>query len=118
MQPEVRESLWLGRRATGPCRRRGNALRGGSLRLNGHPYTCHRPSWGVVRIKSAVAHCQSMVTAIALLIVLDGLGVEHAAIGAPGGCAGGLLLDLVAAAVRVYDLGAHAGGGGGRAGGA
>ncbi|KAF2787868.1 hypothetical protein K505DRAFT_379302 [Melanomma pulvis-pyrius CBS 109.77] len=57
MQPEVRESLWLGRRATGPCRRRGNALRGGSLRLNGHPYTCHRPSWGVVRIKSAVAHC-------------------------------------------------------------
>lgn len=37
-----------------------------SLRLNGRPFTCHWPSWDVVRIKSAVTHyneiCQTSVT--------------------------------------------------------
>jgi hypothetical protein len=57
----------------------------------------------------------SVVAAIALLVVLDCFGVEHATIGASRGRAGGLLLDLVAAAVDVYNLGAHASGSGGEA---
>ena len=57
----------------------------------------------------------SVVAAIALLVVLDRFGVEHATIGASRGRAGGLLLDLVAAAIGVYNLGAHASGSGGEA---
>lgn len=53
----------------------------------------------------------SMVASITLLVVLDGLGVADAA----GSCsrrrAWGLLGDFVAAAIFVYDLGAHVGGG-------
>jgi hypothetical protein len=49
----------------------------------------------------------SMVASITLLVVLDGLGVADAA----GSCsrrrAWGLLGDFVAAAIFVYDLGAH-----------
>ncbi|KAF2713590.1 hypothetical protein K504DRAFT_141549 [Pleomassaria siparia CBS 279.74] len=126
------------RRACGPTRRALGLsyLRGGegakrcgsgSLRVNSHPFTCHCPSWGVVRIKSMVAHCVgqacatggrtglgegrylSMVAMIALFVVLDRLGVEHAAVCASRRCTGGLFLDLVSTAVDVYDLGAHAG---------
>jgi hypothetical protein len=50
-----------------------------------------------------------MVASITLLVVLDGLGVADAA----GSCsrrrAWGLLGDFVAAAIFVYDLGAHVG---------
>jgi hypothetical protein len=135
MQPVLRESL-----CTGPARPRVYLRDGAkscvadSLRLNGRPFTCHWQSWDVVRIKSAVTHyneiCQtnvtreqadwrreggvylSVVAAIALLVVLHSFGVEHAAIGASRGRAGGLLLDLMAAAIDVYNLGAHASGGG------
>lgn len=51
-----------------------------------------------------------MVTAIALLVVLDRLGVADAAGRCPRSCAGGLFRNLVAATVLVYDLGAHGGG--------
>ena len=47
------------------------------------------------------------ITAIALFIVLDRLDVGNAAVCRFGGCAGGLVCDRVAAAVDVYDLGAH-----------
>lgn len=50
-----------------------------------------------------------MIAALALLIVLDRLDVEGAAVGASRSRAGRLLRMLVAAAVGVYDLGAHVG---------
>ena len=61
-----------------------------------------------------------MITVITLFVVLDILGVEDAAIGASRGRAGRLFRDRMAALVRVYYSGAHAGGwrAGGRAGGA
>lgn len=49
----------------------------------------------------------SVITVIALLVVFDGLGVEHATVGAPGRCAGRLLGDSMAALVGVYYSGAH-----------
>jgi hypothetical protein len=48
-----------------------------------------------------------MVASITLLVVLDGLGVADAARSCSRCRAWSLLGDLVAAAIFVYDLGAH-----------
>ena len=48
-----------------------------------------------------------MVASVALFVVLDRLGVGDAARRCPRGCAWGLFCNLVAAAVLVYNLGAH-----------
>ena len=50
---------------------------------------------------------RSVVAAIALLVVLDRLCVADSAGRCPRGCAWRLLRNLVAAAIFVYDLGAH-----------
>lgn len=63
----------------------------------------------IVGNQEGVVTCLSMVTSITLFVVLDRLGVADAA----GRCsrrgAGGLFCDFVAAAISVYDLGAHVG---------
>jgi hypothetical protein len=51
-----------------------------------------------------------MVASITLLVMLDGLGVADAARSCSRRRAWRLLSNLVAAAIFVYDLGAHVGG--------
>jgi hypothetical protein len=51
-----------------------------------------------------------VITAITLFVVFHISGVEDAAGRASRGCAGRLFRDRVAALIRIYDSGAHAGG--------
>ena len=94
-------------------------------------YVCHQPSWGIVWRIAMVGRCRVglsdtcdagrarqgrgeglvplPVTAITLLVVLDRLDIRDTAVCTSRCSARGLVCGRVAAAVLVYDLGAHTG---------